>query len=417
MQRTESPSRLARKLKKAASFGAPYAVAGVSRSRRTSSPTLVSRTHRYRMGSLLYLARFHGWPMLRKLRVRQLPGVTAAIVEWKLGSQTCRSFPFVFRLEPASMCNLRCPLCAMTWKEYEPGDTRRMTLETFEAVLTQIAPHAGKITFYMGAEPMMNRQLFDMVRLANERANAFTSFSTNFTLMRRELLPKLFASGLDWISISIDGYRQETYEKYRVRGRVQAVLDGIAMVCDHKRGHGLRRPYVMVCMIQFDHVPPDEMIALERFCEQHGADEFNLRLDETGLLGPNPLPVPPRQPPSKCHYPWISMSIDSDGSVYPCPIAAEQGITYGNLASEPIETIWNNDLYVTTRRYLRAPGDERAGLPKLPCFDCRWYGKTLATDPMERRERWLAQTKLAPPVSHSSSHPAPAPVTTSGEDQ
>jgi radical SAM protein with 4Fe4S-binding SPASM domain len=347
------------------------------------------------MSSLFYLARFHGWTMLRKLRLRQLPGLAAAAVEWKLGRAVCRSFPFVFRLEPAAMCNLRCPLCSLTWKEFEAGTTRTMTLDTFAAVLDQIAPHAAKLTFYMAAEPMMNRQLFDMVQLANERANAFTSFSTNFTLMRRELLPKLFASGLDWISISIDGYRQETYEKYRVRGRVQRVLDGIAMVCDHKRRHGLRRPYVMVCMIDFDHVPPSEVTELERFCEHHGVDEFNLRLDETGLLGPNPNPVPARRRPSECAFPWLSMSIGTDGSVYPCPIAVEQDISYGNLATEPIDEIWNNDLYVTTRRYLRTPGDDRSGLPKLPCFNCRWYGKTPATDPMDERERWLAEAGIA----------------------
>ena len=40
--------------------------------------------------------------------------------------------------------------------------------------------------------------------------------------MREELLLPLFRSRIDWISVSLDGFKQETYEKYRVNGNVAA---------------------------------------------------------------------------------------------------------------------------------------------------------------------------------------------------
>jgi radical SAM protein with 4Fe4S-binding SPASM domain len=84
------------------------------------------------------------------------------------------------------------------------------------------------------------------------------------------------------------------------------------------------------------------------------------------------------------------MSIDCDGSVYPCPIAFEQRISYGNLATSSFEEVWNGELYVTTRGYLSRKAEAYEGLPKLPCYDCRWYGKRPpATDQIAIRKQWL----------------------------
>ena len=50
-------------------------------------------------------------------------------------------------------------------------------------------------------------------------------------------------------------------------------------------------------------------------------------------------------------------------------------MTYGNLGTTSLDDIWNNELYVATRTYLSREGDDRTGLPTLPCYECRWYGK------------------------------------------
>jgi len=69
------------------------------------------------------------------------------------------------------------------------------------------------------------------------------------------------------------------------------------------------------------------------------------------------------------------MSIDCDGSVYACPIAFEQRISYGNLSTSSFEEIWNNELYAVTRTYLARNKEGCEGFPKLPCYNCRWYGR------------------------------------------
>ena len=48
-----------------------------------------------------------------------------------------------------------------------------------------------------------------------------------FNLMKEDLVKPLFESRLSWLSICLDGYSQEVYEKYRVLGNVNIVKDGI----------------------------------------------------------------------------------------------------------------------------------------------------------------------------------------------
>ena len=94
------------------------------------------------------------------------------------------------------------------------------------------------------------------------------------------------------------------------------------------------------------------------------------------------------------------MSVDCDGSVYPCPIAFEQRISYGNLATTSLDEIWNGELYVATRTYLSRKEEVCEGLPKLPCYNCRWYGKRPAsTDVVEMRKQWLQAARTGSAVA------------------
>jgi radical SAM protein with 4Fe4S-binding SPASM domain len=138
-----------------------------------------------------------------------------------------------------------------------------------------------------------------------------------------------------------------------------------------RKGNRLRYPYVQVNMID---ISAQDRSDLEKFCAAHEVHEFRVRPEQFGLMGRYD-PTILREAFSKCHWPWTSMSIDCDGSVYPCPIAFEQRISYGNLAIGSFKEIWNSELYVSTRAYLSRKGNVREDPPKLPCYNCWWHGK------------------------------------------
>ena len=219
---------------------------------------------------------------------------------------------------------------------------------------------------------MMNPRLFDMVQLASKHG-IYTSFSTNFNLMREDLLDPLFASGLSWISICLDGFSQETYEKYRVLGDVAAVRRGIQMLMEHKRQKRYEHPFVNVFTITFNHVKP-EIPQIERFCVANGVDRLTLRPDQFNFDGSHQVDYDPK-PYRRCFYPWLWPAVDVDGSVYPCPGSFYAGFRrpFGNLAKDGLDSIWNNDAFTECRKFLCGKGKKRTAV-ELPCYKCKGFG-------------------------------------------
>ena len=81
------------------------------------------------------------------------------------------------------------------------------------------------LTFYLQGEPYLNRAFLDMVKFAHEN-NIYTATSTNAHYLKPEMAEKTIESGLDRLIISIDGTTQETYESYRIGGKLEKVLEG-----------------------------------------------------------------------------------------------------------------------------------------------------------------------------------------------
>jgi hypothetical protein len=100
------------------------------------------------------------------------------VLEWKAKRTLARSKPCVIRVAPK--------------KVFAPHQIRLMTLATFERIHAAVRAYALRTTFYMEGEPTANPHVIAMIELAS-KSNAYTSFSTNFTLMRKEWLEPLFA--------------------------------------------------------------------------------------------------------------------------------------------------------------------------------------------------------------------------------
>ena len=331
------------------------------------------KVRKYKMNSLLYYMRYFLIPMLFKIRLLKFINILLSIIEWKMKIIRPNSKPFIIRIEPSSICNLKCLSCKTPLKEIKYNQSVLMKPQEFNKIYNSISKYAFRMTFYMEGEPMTNPHLFDMIKIAGSNG-VFTSFSTNFNLMKRESLKPLIDSKLDLLSICLDGYTQNAYKKYRVNGDVEKVKNGIKMVTQYKREHNLKYPRINIYTIMFSHVIP-EIELIKSFCKQQNVDQLTFRPDESNLDGSytynsNVLPK------SKCFWPWISISIDVDGSVYPCPVAFGHSDrkSYGNLLEMDLEEIWNNELYKETRKYLTLKSEKRENLDlKLPCYTCRWY--------------------------------------------
>jgi radical SAM protein with 4Fe4S-binding SPASM domain len=340
----------------------------------------VIRNYKGKGNSLFYFVRLHGRGMLGKITFRRGLNALYAVLHWKMGRCVVSSRPFVVRLDPSAVCNLRCPSCCTPTRQFRPGQLRRMTLETFKDIFSKLSEHALRVTFYISGEPMTNPELFEMIKVANENGS-YTYFCTNFTLMRERLLEPMFNSGLDRLSVCLDGFSQEAYQKYRINGRVDDLKTGIEMVMRYKRQHGYKRPFFNVFTITFSHVQP-EIDQIKNFCKENHVDQLTLRPDESGFDNSHNHKFFPK-PYRSCFWPWITANIDADGAVYPCGNSFGNKLSYGNLLRDSMDDIWNGELYVETRKYLSGKSGKKENLD-LPCYSCKFFrpplGKKAATN-------------------------------------
>ena len=130
--------------------------------------------------------------------------------------------PTFLSVEPASICQLRCPECpvGMHATKRDSRTPARMPMSLYREVLRQAGATVHTIQFYFQGEPLLNPALPDMVKAAVARG-IYTIVSTNAQALDRTMARRLVASGLHRIIISMDGLTQATYEAYRQGGDVE----------------------------------------------------------------------------------------------------------------------------------------------------------------------------------------------------
>jgi MoaA/NifB/PqqE/SkfB family radical SAM enzyme len=135
----------------------------------------------------------------------------------------CRP-PTHFYIDIGNVCNLRCPFC-VTGAGINNQSQGLMSLASFEIILAKIRNHAQLISLYNWGEPLLNKSLVPMIRLvaaSGIRAHIDTNLAVRD--IDNDEAVGIVSSGLHSLFASIDGITQATYEKYRVRGKLNRVF-------------------------------------------------------------------------------------------------------------------------------------------------------------------------------------------------
>ena len=112
-----------------------------------------------------------------------------------------------------------------------------MPISLFERVLDQVQKTAHTMQFYFQGEPLLNKQLPEMIARAHQ-AGLYTIVSTNAQALNRSMAEALVKSGLSRIIVSIDGFSEESYAAYRVGGSLHRALEGLQYLQEAKVQNG-----------------------------------------------------------------------------------------------------------------------------------------------------------------------------------
>src|SRR4030042_6681158 len=124
-------------------------------------------------------------------------------------------------------CNLACVHCrASSERGPYPGE---LTTEECYRVMDDIASFSKPVIILTGGEPLLRTDLFDLSAYGSKKGLRMV-MATNGTLLTEEMIQKLKGSGIQRISISLDGPDAETHDAFRkAKGSFEGSLRGTEM--------------------------------------------------------------------------------------------------------------------------------------------------------------------------------------------
>lgn len=203
---------------------------------------------------------------------------------------------------------------------------------------------------------LLHPELFKMIRYADEHG-IYTSLSTNGHFLSKENAEKVIRSGLKKIIISLDGITQESYEKYRIGGNLDAVLNGIKNLAEIKKQQRTRYPKIVIQFLVFKH-NEEEIGEVKPLCEKLGANRVEFKSAQISHPENSPL-IPSNQKfaryvqhnthlkiknklKNRCFRIWSTLVITWEGHANPCCFDKYNKHTIGTISNKNTLQVWKS---------------------------------------------------------------------------
>ena len=278
-----------------------------------------------------------------------------------------RGMPISLSIEPTTACNLRCPECPSGLRSFT-RPTGKLSDVLFQKVVDEVQHTLAYLLFYFQGEPFLHPQLLDWVRYASSRG-IYTATSTNAHFLTDDVARRTVESGLDRLVISVDGTTQETYQAYRVGGKLEKVLAGTQNIVRWKKALRSRTPHVV---FQFLVVRPNEhqVAEVQALAKRLGVDAVGLKTAQIYdyKQGSDLMPTLPQYSRYRqtsdgtyaiknpllnhCWKMWHSAVITWDGQVVPCCFDKDAHHALGNVRERSFAEIWHSAPYQRFRQTL-----------------------------------------------------------------
>lgn len=273
--------------------------------------------------------------------------------------------PMSVSIEPTTACNLHCPECPSGLRSFS-RPTGNLRFEQYKSYVDPILPRLSSMLFYFQGEPYINNDLFNMIQYAAQK-NVYTMSSTNGHFLNEENCIKTIQSGLDRLVISIDGTTQDTYEQYRIGGKLQQVIDGTKTLIATKKKLKSNTPLVV---FQFLVVKPNEhqIADVRSLARELEVDHLEFKTAQIYNYENGSDLIPESETYSRykknkngnytiknnllnhCWRMWQGCVITWDGRVVPCCFDKDAQHQLGHLAEQSFNSIWKSESYISFRQ-------------------------------------------------------------------
>lgn len=275
------------------------------------------------------------------------------------GKQFTTGFsPTFLSIETSNYCNLHCPECPVGIRQASKAKHGHFDLTQYKKLIDEQKSTLQHVILYFQGEPLLNKQLAEFIQYAHE-ARIYTSTSTNGQLLNKNTAREIVISGLDKLIVSIDGSTQETYEAYRVGGKLQKVINGVHELVYWKNELKSVTPMIEIQFIVFksnEHQIND----MKKLAKSLHADRLTFKTAqlydfENGNERLTSIQKYARykkqsdgkyvikgNQPNHCWRLWNGAVVNAVGDVLPCCFDKESEHSFGNINESLFSENWHN---------------------------------------------------------------------------
>ena len=254
-------------------------------------------------------------------------------------------------IEPTNRCNLRCPTC---FSHQDRRKKRDISLPEFKRIIDMNVSIIRNISLYNYGESLLNRSISQMVSYAKRKGVGFIKIDTNGIYLTKELIIALLKSGLDYLSISLDGATDEVYKQFRIKGEFTEVISNINTLINLRDSikNNLKVEIQFIIMQHNEH----QVGAIEKLARDLKVDV--LRLKKLLVKNKKWNYLLPRDKEfnryagakkyNSCSKPLEELVINCDGSIIPCCYIVGENIgkfKLGNIFKQTLKEIMASDRY------------------------------------------------------------------------
>jgi radical SAM protein with 4Fe4S-binding SPASM domain len=234
--------------------------------------------------------------------------------------------------------------------------------------MDDVGDYIYQVQFWNQGEPFINKYFLDFVKFAKSKG-VMTQTSTNGHFIRTdEIAEEVINSGLDQIIFSMDGTNQETYEKYRVGGNYNLVIETLGRLSKAKEKLKSKTPLIELQFLVFKH-NQDEIENIVEIAKRHKVNRLAFKTAQVYSTEQAEAFLPENQELSRydisedsvtlkaeiknwCKRLWMNSTINWDGSVSPCCFDKDADYAFANIFknSDTFKTTWPNEKYMQFRK-------------------------------------------------------------------
>ena len=249
-------------------------------------------------------------------------------------------FPLFLDIEATSACNLRCPHCVQTKANFKKGF---MPLSMYKRIIDEAVDnncYGCKYHSIGRGEPLLHRQIVQMVEYAKKRGLIDVYLNTNATLLNARMCVELLDAGLDRISFSIDGSSKRFYEERRRGADWGDVFNTVAGFKTFRDKFN----YKTKIRIQTVKLKGINLIEYGTFWKSYCDEVSYIDYKEMNRRKSNVI-----DKDFRCPQLWQRMSILWTGEILPCNHDDRLYASLGKLGKNSIRKAWDS----SALRYMR----------------------------------------------------------------